>query len=133
MEKHFDADRIVSIHITELRESRHKWLPRKQKTWFFGLLKRNSWYSEGYYESGHYMECYESGCWDAHAHSAKGLRDCGYIVDESTKTVYNKPHVAVHLEHKLSVSRSFDSNTEAYAWVSDLRKKSGKNFETVTY
>ena len=132
MEKHFDVDRIVSIQIVGLRESSHRWLPRKQKTWFFGLFRRNSWYSEGYYASGHYTECYESGSWDAHAHSAKGLRDYGYIVDESTQTVYNKPYVTVYLEHEYTVTKTFDSDTEAASWVSDLRKRSKKEFEIVT-
>jgi hypothetical protein len=78
------------------------------------------------------MEGYESGCYDAHAYSAKGLKDYGYIVDESTQTVYNKPYVTVYLEHEYTVTKTFDSDTEASSWVSDLRKRSKKEFEIVT-
>jgi hypothetical protein len=133
MEKHFDVDRIVSIQVIEIRESSYQWLPRKQKTWFFGLFKRNSWHSEGYYSNGCYYEWSEGSCYDAYANSAKELIDRDYLVDELTKTVYNKSRVTVYLEHEYAVTKDFDSNTEAYNWVSELREKSKKNFEVVTY
>jgi|688.fasta_scaffold520252_3 hypothetical protein len=133
MEKHFDVDRIVSIQVIEIRESHYKWLPRKRKTWFFGLFNRISWYNEGYYNQGCYYEWSEGGCYDAYANSAKELIDHDYLVDELTKTVYNKSHVTVYLEHEYTVTKDFDSNTEAYSWVSALREKSKKNFEVVTY
>lgn len=129
MEQHFDISRIIGIEVRGLHESRYKWLPKKRKTAFFGLIKRNSWHDEGYYSNGDYQECYESGCWDAHAYTADELREYGYIVDEDTRTVYEKPCVTVFLEHDHKIYRRFESDSEASEWVSDLRRRSGKEFE----
>ena len=131
MEQHFDISRIIGIELIDIREASHKWLPRKQKTFFFGLFKRNSWHAEGYYQNGCYKECYESGCWDATESTAEELKGYGYIVDESTNTVYHKAHVTVFLEGECKVYSSFDSESEASSWVSDLRKRSGKEFEII--
>ena len=131
MEQHFDISRIIGIELTGIRETHHRWLPRKQKTFFFGLFKRNSWHSEGYYDHGCYEEGYGGDFWDAREYTAEELRGRGYIVDESTSTVYHKAHVTVFLEGECKVSSSFDSETEASSWVSDLRKRSGKEFEII--
>jgi len=133
MEQHFDISRIIGIELRGITKTSYRWLPRKQKTFFFGLIKRNAWHAEGYYSNGCYYEWFEGSCYDAYANSAKELTDSDYLVDELTKTVYNKSHVTVYLEHEYTVTKDFDSNTEAYNWVSALREKSKKRFETVTY
>ena len=132
LEQHFDVSRIIGIELRTVSEARYTWLEREQKTRLFGLIKRDAYYSEGYYNYGQRRECYgENGCWDAHAYSAESLRESGYIVDDSTKTVYNKAHVTVFLEAECKVSAHFDSNTEASEWVSNLRLTSGKTFEII--
>lgn len=131
MEQHFDISRIIGIELRGITKTSYRWLPKKQKTFFFGLIKRNAWHAEGYYQNGCYEECYESGCWDASEYTAEELRGYGYIVDESTETVYNKPNVTVFLEGECKVHREFDSESEASEWVDDLRRVSGKVFEVI--
>jgi hypothetical protein len=131
MEQHFDISRIIGIELRGITKTSYRWLPRKQKTFFFGLIKRNSWYNEGYYDHGCYEECYESGCWDASEYTTEELRGYGYVVDESTRTVYNKPNVTVFLEGECKVYQNFDSESEASEWVDDLRRVSGKDFEVI--
>ena len=81
IQEQFDIDRIIGVKIVDKRKTGHKWLPKKQKTAFFGLIKRNAWWQEGFYKCGCYQECYESGCWDATPSSAESLRSCGYLVE----------------------------------------------------
>lgn len=132
MEQHFDISRIIGIELRGITKTSHRWLPKKQKTFFFGLIKRNAWHAEGYYQNGCYEECYESGCWDASEYTAEELRGYGYIVDESTETVYNKPQVTIFMESDCKVYRNFDSESEATEWISDLRRRSGKDFEVIS-
>ena len=131
MEKHFDVDRIIGITMYGKRPASHKWLPAKQKTAFFGLIKRNAWHSEGFYSNGHYQECYESGCYDALPSSAKSLREYGYLVEGDR--VFFKPVVDVSLESKCRVSKTFDTVEEARSWVNALKASSGKTFEIIEY
>jgi len=132
MEQHFDIARIIGAKIVDARQTSHRWLPAKQKTWFFGLFKRSSWHSEGFYSNGCYQECYESGCWDATPSTKQQLEEQGYQVD-GWNNVYNKPHVTIYLEHECQVTKSFDSYTEAQDWVEELKAISGKVFEIVKY
>lgn len=128
---HFDVDRIIGITMYGKRPTSHKWLPAKQKTTFFGLIKRNAWHSEGFYSNGCYEECYESGCWDATPSTAESLRDYGYLVEGDG--VYYKPSVTVFLESKCQVSKTFETAEEARSWVDALKATSGKTFEIVEY
>jgi hypothetical protein len=129
MEQHFDVSRIVGIEIMPLRESHYKWLPTKQKTFLWGIFKLNRWHPEGFYSYGNYTECYESGCFDAHQYTAEELRKHNYIVEEITNTVYEKPRVVIFLEHGYKIHSTFDSDSEASEWVSNMRIVSGKEFE----
>ena len=131
MEQHFDISRIIGIELKGITKTSYRWLPKKQKTFFFGLIKRNAWHAEGYYQNGCYEECYESGCWDASEYTAEELRDYGYIVDEDTRTVYEKPCVTVFPEHDHKIYRKFESDSEASEWVNGLKKRSGKEFEII--
>lgn len=125
----FDISRIIGIRIVDKRETSHRFLPKKQKTAFFGLIKLNSWHSEGFYSNGRYQECYESGCWDACPSTAESLRKSGYIVD--WQTVYSKPYVTVYLESDYQTTRNFETIEQAYEWVDELKATSGKTFEIV--
>ncbi len=135
MEEHFDVSRIIGIKIVDKRKTSHKWLPRKQKTTFFGLIKRDAYHSEGYYSNGHYQECYESGCWDACSTTRESLILYGYLIpdprDCEETEVFYKPYATVYLEHECQVQKAFDSYEEALEWAEELKKKSGKTFEIV--
>ena len=132
MEQHFDVSRIIGIKIIDKRKSSHKWLPEKRKTAFFGLIKRNAFYSEGYYSNGQYQECYESGCWDACPTTRQFLLQSGYLID-SDNVVWNRPYVIVCLEYKGEVSKNFVTYEEALQWADELKATSGKTFEIVKY
>jgi hypothetical protein len=135
MEQHFDVSRIIGIKIVDKRETSHRWLPRKQKTAFFGLIKRNAYHSEGYYANGCYQEGYESGCWDAASYTKDELIEKGYLVEFSInhKGVYHRPYVTVHLEHEHQVTKNFTTFDEATQWAEELKATSGKTFEIVKY
>lgn len=130
MEDHFDVSRIIGIRVIDKRKSSYKWLPEKQKTAFFGLIKRNAYYSEGYYSNGHYQECYESGCWDAYPYDREDVLKSGYLID-SDNVVWHKPYVNIYLESDCQVNKSFTTFEEASQWVRGLKMTSGKTFEIV--
>ena len=124
MENHFDVSRIIGIKIIDKRLSRYEWLPEKQKTTFFGLIKRNSYHSEGYY----YLECYESG----HPSTRQQVIEQGYLID-SDNVVWHRPYVTVYLEHEYQVNKNFVTFEEALQWADELKATSGKTFEIVKY
>jgi hypothetical protein len=132
MEQHFDVSRIIGIKIIDKRLSSYKWLPEKQKTTFFGLIKRNSYHSEGYYSNGHYQECYESGCWDACPSSRVDVLRSGYLID-SDNVVWHRPYATVYLESDRQVDKNFTTFEEAMQWADELKMTSGKTFEIVKY
>lgn len=130
MVEHFDISRIIGIEVFDKRRTSYRWLPEKQKTAFFGLIKRNSWHSAGFYSNGCYEECYESGCWDAHPETADSLIGQGYLVDHD-ETVWHKPFATVFLEADCKVTKKFNTLDEVNEWVEFLKTKSGKTFEIV--
>jgi hypothetical protein len=128
--EHFNVDRIIKIVVVDKQKDSYAWLPKKQKTWFFGLFKRKSWYSEGFYPSGCYDECYECGCWEANASTKESLIKYGYIVD-SQNIVWRKPYVTLYLESSYSVTQKFDTIEQANEWVDELKSLGVKTFEIV--
>ena len=128
--EHFNVDRIIKIRVVDKQKDSYEWLPKKQKTWFFGLFKRKSWHSEGFYPYGDYEECYECGCWDASASTKERLIEHGYIVD-SQNVVWRKPYVTVYLESEYSVTQKFDTIEQANEWVDELKSLGVKTFEIV--
>ena len=129
IQEQFDVSRIIGVKIVSRSLTSYMWLPAKQKTFFFGLFKRNAWWSEGFYKCGCYQECYESGCWDASSYTAEELRNSGYILEG--QKVYNKPYVTVYLESDYQSTERFDSEQEAKEWVEKLKATSGKTFEII--
>ncbi len=130
LETHFDVNAIVMIEIAGRRRSSYRWLPAKQKTWFFGLVKRNSWYSEGFYHGGHYEYCCESGCWDALPSSEEWLMQVNCQVDPD-KTVWEKPFLKITLKHDKSITESFETLEEAQEYVEEIKKESDIKFHVI--
>jgi hypothetical protein len=124
MEQHFEVSRIIGIKIVDKWEASYRWLPCKQKTAFFGLIKRNAYHSEGYYESG---------CYEAASYTKDELIEYGYLVEFSinNKGVYHRPYVTVYLEHECQVTKNFATFDEATQWAEELKATSGKTFEIV--
>lgn len=131
MKYEFDIERVIGLSVVERSKTSYGWLPRKQKTLLFGLIKLNKYYPEGYYSSGCYEQCYESGCYEADSYSADELRKYGYIVNDIEKKVYNKPYVKVYLESEYNVTAKFETESEAEQWAQELKLKTGKNFEII--
>lgn len=132
IEEHFDVNRIIGIKVVDKRESSYKWLPRKQKTFFFGLYKRDSWHSEGFYENGSYYEGYMGESWDTISHTKEELIEYGFIVDENN-VVWSKPYATVYLEHECKVNKYFNTFDETIEWCEMVKSTSGKTFEFIRY
>lgn len=54
-----------------------------------------------------------------------------YGFDESTNTVYNKPHVEIKLSHAGIIGQRFETDEEALVWIENIKKESGIEFKTV--
>jgi hypothetical protein len=131
-EIHFDVSRIVGIEIFDRSAAMYKWLPRKQKTAFFGLVKLNKYYEEGFYMYGSYKSGGYDTEWDQTPSTGRELKDNGYLVDPDN-TVWNRPKVTVHLEHKQGTYQSFETYEQALAWVNNLKSLNGRQFEIVKH
>lgn len=132
MQDHINLDRIIGIRIYDERGASYKWLPAKQKTTFFGLIKLNSWYSEGFYDGGCYeQEYYSTGRWDVYAYTAQELIENDYLV--RGKMVYCKSYVNVYLLDDIKISKKFNSLREAQEWVEQLKAKCKDEFEIINY
>jgi len=127
---HINVNRIVGIRIHDKTTTIYKWLPAKQKTTFFGLIKLNKWYPEGFYEYGWYIENY-SGIGGGYAFTADQLSQRGYLIQD--KDVFQKPYVKIYLQSDCTISKQFNSLQEAQVWVDQLKSKCKSEFEIITY
>lgn len=132
----FNINSVIKIEVVGLTKTHHKWLPKKQKTWFFGLIKRDKWYDEGFYSYGCYQEGYMDDVWDATPSTQKELESYGYIVDNKwpypeNSVVYNKAYVRVYLESKREVHKSFNTNEAASAWAKYIMDSAKAPFEVI--
>ena len=129
---HINLDRIIGIRIYGERKASYSWLPAKQKTTFFGLIKLNKWHSEGFYDGGCYeQEYYGTGSWDAYAYSEQNLIEMDYLV--RGKIVYCKSSVNVYLQDDIEITKRFNSLKEAQGWVDQLKSKCKHEFEIINY
>jgi hypothetical protein len=128
-ELHFDVNSIIKIEIHDRTKTSYKWLPARQRTWFFGFLKRNSWQDEGWYPYG----CYEEGSsmtgdsWEATPSSKERLIEYGYQVDPD-KSVWDRPHIDIHLKNKHSIRKKFETFEDAKEYVEDIKEWSNIKF-----
>jgi hypothetical protein len=129
-ELHFDVNSIIKIEIHDRTESSYEWLPARQRTWFFGLFKKNSWQSEGWYPQGCYEEGYMGDYWEEKPSSKERLIDYGYQVD-SDKSVWDRPCVNIYLKNKYSLGKKFDTFEQAKSYVEELKKESDIKFHVI--
>lgn len=127
---HFDIDRIVYMVIHDKFPTSFTWLPRKQKTVFFGLFETKNYYEEGFYRYGMYQEGFMEYTMDATPYSREDLEKCDYIVDDDL-TVWNKPYVTIYLTHDRSISHKFNTIEELENWVNQIITKTDKKFEVL--
>ena len=131
-EIHFDVSRIVGIEIFDKTSAYYQWLPRNQKTAFFGLIKLDKWYDEGFYMYGSYRTGGYDHEWDQTPMTREDLIKSNYLIDND-KNVWNRPKVTVHLEHKQGAYQSFETYEQAWSWVNHLKSLSGKQFEIIIH
>jgi len=129
-EIHFNVNSIIKIEIYGRKRTSHKWLPPRQRSWLFGLIKRNSWQSEGFYYHGSYYECYESGCFEATPSSEEYLIKYGYQIDED-KTVWNRPYISIYLKDNNKAQKAFETIEDAKEYVEDIKEQSEVKFYVV--
>jgi hypothetical protein len=129
-ETHFDVNSIVKIEIHDRTETSYKWLPARQRTWFFGLIKRDSWQPEGWYPYGSYEGGYMGDSWEEKPSSKERLIDYGYQVD-SDKSVWDRPCVNIYLKNKYSLGKKFDTFEQAKSYVEELKKESDIKFHVI--
>lgn len=132
----FNINSVIKIEVAGLTKTHWKWLPKKQKTWFFGLIKRNKWYDEGFYSYGCYQEDCMGYIWDVTPLTKEELISYGYIVEDKwpypeNSVVYNKAYVRVYLESKREVQKSFNTNEEAKDWAKYIMNSAKAPFEII--
>lgn len=60
------------------------------------------------------------------------LKDIVWLrVDEKNKKIWNKATVEIKLRYKDMVSKQFNSNEEAQAWIDEIISDSGKKFKVI--
>jgi hypothetical protein len=123
---HFDVNAIIKINVVDKSEAGYKWLPRKEVSRCFGLLKNNV-YVEGFYDGGNYDNWLSTK-----PYTKEELENYGYIVD-SENIVWHKPYVVVYLTYEYRLTKYFQTIDEANLWVKVLKNSSGKTFEIVSY
>lgn len=120
-EYHFDVSRIEGIRIVPVtKDTDYEWLPRKNKTKFFGLLTSKEFFEEGFYEYGYY---------NRKRVSVKDLERWNRIVLD--KEVFRKAQVSIRLIGDRSTTLSFSTNEEAVEYVEKLKTFSGKTFAVI--
>jgi hypothetical protein len=121
-EYHFDARAIVAIHFTKERPSRYVWAPAEPaKSSFFGLCKTPA-IKEGWLDPT---------CWSESRYTLDELKEYDYILRNGE--IYNKCHITVYLTSKYQVSKTFETETEASAWIEAIKVKAGKIFQVIEH
>jgi|GEM_PF-5293749 len=129
-ETHFDVNSIVKIEVHDRNKTSYTWLPARQRTWLFGLIKRDSWQDEGWYPYGCYEEGYMGDSWEANPSTRESLLEYGYQIDDD-KTVWYRPCINIHLKNKYSFGKKFDTFEQAKAYVEELKKESDVKFHVI--
>lgn len=129
--KSFNVDKVISITVTDKSKTHYKWLPRKQKTFLW--FKINKFFEEGYYSYGCYEESYIDSVWDNTPLTEKELISDGYLVDNSTKTVYHKPTVTIYLHDDFKITTEFNTLEEATKYSELIQSTSTNTFITIKH
>ena len=135
MQKHyFELDKVDSITLTMETETSYRWfpeIPARPKT-FLGIKIGTipaipAGWNDNINKDGNEYE-YLRYC---RRQSSYFLDYSWYRVDETTKRVYNKPHVEIRFGYKQTFGVRFESNGDAQAYVDDLISSSDKEFHVI--
>lgn len=127
----FDVDSIITIFFRSKRiEYQYEWVPEKEVSTFKTFLLIFSRHSGKKIIESHWIDNHS---WADNKYTTEQMKAASnYIIDEDNHICYEKPYVKVSLKHERSVDKRFISDEEALEWISSLKIKSGKNFETIT-
>jgi hypothetical protein len=136
----FDVSLINKIHFRpSYHDTDYVWkadlTKPKYKIIFFGLFTvKDGFYSrtEGFYRLD-YQYGSDTYIWD-HV-SLEDFEKLGYLIKivNHTKEAWKKAYVEVDLGYRSAISRLFDTDEEANAWIRRLTNLSNKTFETIEY
>lgn len=121
----FDINAIVSISLYKERESfYYRWQEEKPiRHWFFnyktGKISPAGWIN--------HIDIFSDFIFSESELKNKGLRIA------SDKKVYDAPYIIIKLINGDSVQKTFNTDLEATNWITALKLKSGKIFETIVY
>jgi hypothetical protein len=131
-EIHFDVNSIIKIVIHDRKRSSYGWLPERQRTWFFGLIKRNKFQEAGYYPYKCYWEGSMTGdSWEASPSTRERLIEYGYQV-EPDGIVWEKPYISISLKGDHSITKKFETFEDAKEYVEDIKEWSDIKFYILT-
>jgi hypothetical protein len=127
----FDVDSIVTIFFRSKREdTQYEWVPEKEVSTFKTFLLIFSKKSGKKIIESHWTDTHS---WHDTKYTTEQMKAASnYIIDEDNHICYEKPYVKVSLKHERSLEKKFITDEEALEWISSLKIKSGKNFETIT-
>jgi hypothetical protein len=127
IQEHFDVNEIIGIKLFPERAARFKWVEATpEKRTFFGLIKTKSEEPAGFLDTG---------AFDSVIYTKEDLIGYGYKIydDRVNNIVCEKPYATVYLSHDLTTTKKFETDQEALEWIEEIKTKSGKTFEIVTF
>ena len=131
MKKHyFELDQVHSITLTMEKESKYTWkeeIPSRPKRFLGITIGKKPAIPAGWSE---YEEEYENHL-KYRVQSSYFDRYNWYRVDETTKKVFIKPYVEIRFGYKESISKRYETDEEAQAWVDELISSSEKKFQLI--
>lgn len=127
----FDVDSVVTILFSSKRkDTQYVWVPEKEVLTFKTFLLIFSRKSGKKIIEGHWVDTH---CWYDSTYTTEQMKAASnYVIDEDNHICYEKAYVKVSLKHERSVEQRFATDEEASKWISILKIRSGKNFETIT-
>lgn len=131
IKKYFQLDDIISIQFTAERETDYRWkerVPERDKKFLGFVVGKHPEIPEGWVSGdfGYLTDDERIRVDSSYLERYSWLR-----VDEKNKKIWNKATVEINLAHKDMVSRQFNSNEEAQAWIDEIISESGKKFKVI--
>ena len=131
IKKYFQLDDIISIQLTHERESGYKWMeriPGRSKKFLGFVVGKHPEIPEGW-SSGDFGHLTDD---EMLRRSSSYFERYSWLrVDEKNKKIWNKATVEIKLRYKDMVSKQFNSNEEAQAWIDEIISGSGKKFKVI--
>lgn len=131
---YFDLDKVDSITLTMEKDAGYTWydeIPARPRKFLGIRIGTVPAIPAGWNE---YDETSE-GDWAKSRRKQKSYFEqySGYLVDEKTKKITQKPHVEIRFGYKQSLGKRFMTNEEAQAWIVKLVSNTDKKFQVIIH